>query len=54
MKLMMPELPATGKWLPPVPGLEFYHDSGYFYNEIPISYRVSEVIQTKAERDWFD
>ena len=54
MRIMMPELPTKWKWLPIVPGLKFYQDSGYFFNDIPITYRVSEVIQTKTERDWFD
>jgi len=53
MKLVMPELPKTGKWLPVVPGLEFYYESGYFFNGRPVAHRISEVISSKAERDWF-
>ena len=53
MKLLMPELPATGKWIPNVPYLDFYPESGYFFHEKPISYRISEVITTEKEREWF-
>ena len=32
MKLLMPEIPATGKWIPNVPYLDFYPESGYFFH----------------------
>tara|TARA_B100000965_G_scaffold170568_1_gene142313 strand:- start:317 stop:1042 length:726 start_codon:yes stop_codon:yes gene_type:complete len=55
MNLVMPKLPAPflDKWLPIVPGIKFYEQSGYFYNDQPISHRISEVIISKAEREDF-
>ena len=55
MKLVMPTLPAPflDKWLPIVPGLEFYYESGYFFKGKPVNHRISEVIISKPEREWF-
>jgi hypothetical protein len=55
MKLLLPELPAPflDKWLPIVPGIKHYEQSGYFYNDQPIAHRISEVIISKAEREDF-
>jgi len=55
MNLVMPKLPVPflDKWLPIVPGIKHYEQSGYFYNDQPIAHRISEVITSKPERDTF-
>lgn len=52
MRVKMPTYtPTKDKWLPNVPGLTFYPDSGYFFCDQPIPHRLTEVV---SKNDYFD
>ena len=48
-KVKMPKLKKSQRWLPLVPNLDFHYEQGYFLNEKPISYRMTEIIGKNSD-----